>query len=1385
MEAKRTPMRSTEASKVAQSATEDSFHSRSANHENSSNMKVIKRIQKPNSDRQISGEQAQVVATELAKCYEEVDQIYDYIRGLAPLPLELRKIKSIDFEHLEKFDRLRRERHQYAKNQANPAVESSNFGKVRYDSTQSRGQTKPRESHNLLKRLLPLKVTGGTVGPLIKRVESFSLNQNSQTSTSTSANPATRSKQTIEPIKLPRAQSTSNLHKTRPFTSVGRQAQVPNRQNFRTPRAQLNVQSQDRSERNSNLLLWPNSRVESFKMADRHVMRPTSMVVQTLPNSIGPTTKSKRLDERLSPTIKMIDVGSQPDLPSISPTNELDRRLDLKQGGRTSTSDSTSGSSQDSSSSESNSSKQDEVGKQAHDSSSDKTETTNSNSTSSPTEVSSSTSTSSDEARSFADQQRGRKQISTTTSASSRANELEKSPSEFENDTGSFISSKESENSTSIDSDPNNCRGMKFHGSRSSSSGRPSSPHLKPEPSKARGQRAQASNSTRAELEDAKSEHIYEQIPAHKTVLRPEIRSQPRLQAQPFVYPMVFAPSIGLRSSQQVGSQAKVRLTRNGLMTAQSLSRLNAIPDSPHSLRMYPGHRQAIRQRARPKERNPAQNFMINAIPSRSTTMDGQRFHTDRADLGMRLGSQPRQMSMSNLHVVPFMTSTHHHYKPQLIDPSNRSLPRSSSTTRVNARPSRQTPVQVVSQTGGYQIANSLNRRQHPQQSFLMWPQQTVRSQVQHPTSQMSEYLGYKQTYGVDSSLSKRRNPRRLTAIGIEQISLPKVSSLKQRYLEPVELVEAPLIDDEEGALDYSQSRNPGGMKARPLDSISDLQSGVSSSGQQTTLDESSEEPAVELIEATRRPKSASSRQRKSSSDNFVSSSSFIKCYYGRESSETPDTPRADSSKSSSKGEVKKRTGGEKLLGLIGLSQPSGYSVRRQPGKSPSLSGSASLQVGGETARAEEQTKTSEMAEQTRSSGGRRTSKGATPIRLFEYPTVQVASLVASSQRQAKQNTRISGKESPISAASLRKRLANVLAMGATSSTGKTVEAEQQSDSNTNDSTSSYEAAIKNGQTERAKPSESELRSRSIKQTKDRPLNSAGLSIKVPKLSKQSHLLSRPLPKPPAQATADSQTLQRSIAINSYGKTAAIGRSKHELNGDQKHPAKARRSVGSDENSLKSAAKVGTAAKQSSSQSLSPLAIAIGGSGNHSSPTVTTCTSSGISSRLTVGTHLAGNSNSIGSSLSHRTHLTAKKNRQAKQSDLEARLKSSDGASESPFALMDDERSNQVEEANCGQDGEKRVRSRRSLLTESPIFGLGSGSNLRDFDEKFSCQTYGGNQLASSSDSLLESINLVGQTANEMDQKEKKQKQQAKQNHSNNNSTKARPIFGISKVECI
>lgn len=153
------------------------------------------------------------VANELAKCYEEIDQIYDYIRGLAPLPPELRKIKWIDFEQQEKLERAAKQ------------LAAENNLKAQQQQLQShrhQQQHQPQHVHQKQQhsndiptsngRLVPLKVTGGSVTPQVKRVESLNMNHDPTTSTSRSDRQQQQQiVDQIESIKLPRAQSDKNI----------------------------------------------------------------------------------------------------------------------------------------------------------------------------------------------------------------------------------------------------------------------------------------------------------------------------------------------------------------------------------------------------------------------------------------------------------------------------------------------------------------------------------------------------------------------------------------------------------------------------------------------------------------------------------------------------------------------------------------------------------------------------------------------------------------------------------------------------------------------------------------------------------------------------------------------------------------------------------------------------------------------------------------------------------------------------------------------------------------------------------------------------------------------------------------------------------------------
>lgn len=1576
-------------------------------------------------------------AAEIAKCYQEVDQIYDFIRGLAPLPLELRRIKSIDFEC---------ERSKRSSDSQKPIKTISNADKQSTkaepttDSHNNRGdqlrsRAKSRDSANLFRRLLPLKVTGGNVGPQIKKVESLAMDKTSEVTQQVcerlSPQLQAKSRQdkhrAIEPIKLPRAQSTSNLHQTRQLQTTSHRRHLIS-SNLK-PTSQQQV---------SNLLLWnPNV---PLKLSS--ATRPTSMVIQTLPTPSSSHLKRPQLigskplgiGDRFSSSIRMIDNASQPTSMSTSPTqldddnheSPINKRhnfdLNLVRRHRASRNVTSSPKSQTSSklhpsaasissdaestsssnsvsetqSTSSNSSLDQQVKKGDHMQSSASIDTSSSSSSADTTTASSSESSSQSDTtnssssksesefepelsqkKSFteATKNKKRKQISTTTSASSRANEIEKSPSDYENDTTSFMSSDRCETPASRDD-------AKLVESRSSSSGRPSSPQTTNQRSdiKSRRRHSRSTPSTQVVADDVQSEHIYEQIPALKNLAPPNRDDHDQSQAsshrhhhhnhhhhhhhqaKPFVYPVAYAHDIGHRYSQQNAPRpmskhaqhAYIASTKGGLMAAQSLNRLNTIHDMHNSLPIYPNHQNLDRRRAKAAKLHPVHNFMFHPLfpVTSSSSREAPILHyKDNMNFRQHDPKPQRQLSMNNLHLIPFMNPIGAQYSSRHLNSGGQSLQRSSSSTRVNLRAPRVTPGQLVAQT--VMQLNSPSNRRH---AFLMWQpsgQQASRQETSvllRQSAQLSEYPSYltqpsKPTNITNSNslMSKRRNPRRLTAIGIEQAYLPAARNLvdgyqskSKRYFEPVQLVGAPLIDEDDEAEMGNQTPThckptTVSSKVRPLDSISDLQSDSSSSGQYTTPDVSSLEdaqPQLANLDKSRPPnKSANSRQRKSSDDNFVSSSSFIKCYYGRElddlssAQEQPKrlptreaTNKSNTSNKQTPPTTRKKSGGDKLLGLIGLSPvSSGPASKRQTVKSASLFATNSP-LGGcgldKGCKEPQQTSSNRLAANATS----KPAKPATPIRLFEHPTVRVARLAAGNesykphklQKQAASRSSDkspSAKESPISAASLRKRLANVLALGgsgqgnktsSTTATTATRATDQQSDSNTNDSTSSYEAAIKNGQGESqsaAATKESEEPGTKPKQAapskpEKQPkveANSAGRSssgnsrnnansngappsqlIKVPKLSKQSHLLSRPLPTPPPAHSSTSRANSSAHWLSAGCKSHTQAGSQRLATQNNSHglaSAKARKSAGSNAagnhvnyssksnganskgsqsaehprprsngtseagkshsscNKFDASPKATRLAGDASSQSLSPLAVAINGNTQHSSPTVTTCTSSGISSRLTVGTHLAANSNSIGSNLSQRA-LAAKQKVQH-QHQIQASDKLSSGVASSgsgnhskqqpverdSFALMDEQCDDPYQSAASRQYN--KPPDKNTITTDdfvmrpqpkttptsmakrrmvSPTSELGDDNNLKRFDEKFSNSKFSDNQLASSEDSLLESIDAITQQPNRNKQQQPHQLQpQTFQplEHPSQVYKTNKPIITITQRQCI
>lgn len=135
-------------------------------------------------------------ASEMAKRYKEVDQIYDFIRGLGPLPLELRTIKSIDFE-------VKR-----------PTEASPNREPDKRDKPRRRVDY--RDNAWTLRRALQLnRVTCANVGPQIRRVQTVTIHRSMEQDARLTIENCDKLRAVEQVEKLPRAQSTSNIHQNR------------------------------------------------------------------------------------------------------------------------------------------------------------------------------------------------------------------------------------------------------------------------------------------------------------------------------------------------------------------------------------------------------------------------------------------------------------------------------------------------------------------------------------------------------------------------------------------------------------------------------------------------------------------------------------------------------------------------------------------------------------------------------------------------------------------------------------------------------------------------------------------------------------------------------------------------------------------------------------------------------------------------------------------------------------------------------------------------------------------------------------------------------------------------------------------------------------------
>lgn len=775
-------------------------------------------------------------------------------------------------------------------------------------------------------------------------------------------------------------------------------------------------------------------------------------------------------------------------------------------------------------------------------------------------------------------------------------------------------------------------------------------------------------------------------------------------------------------------------------------------------------------------------------------------------------------------------------------------------------------------------------------------------------------------------------------------------------YFEPPQLMKAPLIDDdddddeeeeEEESTTCSEDQNEmpvvrvnnasnnkekqsissnrrskkllADQKAaaliqnRCLNSISDLHSFSSTSGTSDGNDdvneaEDDDDDDNEDEEDDGDDESSPSNNRKAinrvldnnDESNFVSSRSFIKCYYGRESSESQKDTNA-----SAKSSRNRLLEDENKYNRIDK-ENSNSKTRRQIGEKTAESGRSeasravkkSNRSGYESSQQQQQQRPNVVtspiaamfvaAQQQKSNAGplvgeflnaegpilvrdrRIAALRSDLVRHYQHPTVKVAKVPSYSAQKAQQTQVVQG--SPI------KTKDHPAISGPAKQVSRFLQDQQAGSTNTTNSTSSYEAAIKNSRESGGNKSidaqqqvvkgvvsceSSSVNSQQQQQQPQRKKSSSSASqnkhsnnktqvisnssscvgglIKVPKLNKQSHLLNRPLPKPPVGATPTRRTLAYPSSMNllshSHSQAASMNSmtrakpspihssSKHQpSNGKQKmlvstnldstvtspvnaskanarsqylqdleYRAAQHASLSNDKKQTLMSEQQGfhksRPANKSNSNSLSPLALSIT---THPSPTVTTCTSSGISSRLTAATHLASGSNgssqrSSSNKQSSRVKSFSELHKQSKQQmianegegELEnSRLGSKLDKRADSFALMDDDdvdddqeefcNNNDSEEIDCDADrleafsspdvvdlelkhpsasggdiSDKKQVCQTTPATAQRKGETGMSSNLRLFDERFSSK-FLDQQLASSNDSLLESINFSG-----------------------------------------
>lgn len=1073
------------------------------------------------------------VTPELAKCYDEIDQIYDYIRGLVPLPPQLRKIKSIDFEQLERDKKLLEQQQIDKQQQIQPR---SGKPRQRQANDGASDQLKsPQESRVDQPRALKLTLSSGVHRPTVKRVESLNLGSNQSGGAQVQlARPAfliggqLRSQQ----FRLPRAHSTSTLARPTGDKTRNESCTLP----------ALRSSGQSGQTRKSGHMSLGRARGQHGSATPP--VRPSSSKLQSVESYIDEHSQS----------------GSS--LSSLSNNHA-----------RTSTSPGSSSSSSKSSGSS--------ASKSRSASASASTTTTSTGTAKSQDSEGTATTRSSDRVV------RGNRP-----SSKDELGNIESSRTpRWMGDNGKSEVQSDYEND---DQDETSDRG---------SGGASLSDLLTAGYSAKLSKRSQQVGKQPSNRQPSR-EHIYEQIPAHRaaagasgvsqqstsrragTAPKPDASATAqvsRLQAKqqaPFNYPIAFAPNVAAkahhhhqgRSSSLKPGQAAGYTSRAYLAPTARAPSMHNLSATPTPIYLQPfSQSPAAPMRAHLAYQRPV-NYMMR--PMRP------------------LSDHRHRLSIGNLHHLiaahPLLSA---HLAPPPVHSSG-SLARSTqSAGKQHSRAPRFSPADLIAKI---QVPRAVSKRQvQPPIAAQVW---------QHPTANRAIRSGCP---SGSQAQQGRNSGRRLTAIGIEHT------------------LAATTCEVPESQEESARAKAEAFMRTRCQNSISDLHS-ASQSGSSDLCT-----PPTNLSKSSADNTSLSDEdepirvgaQQTSDEGNFVSSRSFIKCYYGRE---RPTKPRAscpdrtsspvsktvpltaeshttkedtqwpnqqvESSRNENATKAKRRT--SRLLNLIGLNRLVESTAEKWPLVSARRKSDG--QVDELPRRAQAEPKAKLVGEFLNEEGPilvrDRRILAVRPelVCHFEHPTVQVSKITAKRQLD------------PGSSVTL-------------------------ASTDTSNSTSSYEAAIKHGGERAAQLLQTEP-NRSLEKVKRQQATSSSL-IRVPKLSRQSHLLNRPLPKPPVSH-------QRRSACDG---TASLS---HRQQPSQRRQA-AEQGLARWTGAAPSSPAVSSPAQTrqlpaahtskptptvtSKRPAMSPLAVSI--SNHQPSPTVTTCTSSGISSRMTTVAPTSGASN--------------------------------------------------------------------------------------------------------------------------------------------------------------